>query len=169
MDFILNYSQSHASNEKNLNDIPRLEFSEYQLNLEPINLFDIVESDFMQEVKTFRLDWYNYLSTKVKDDYKEMLSLRISQDLWNEAQLDKNLTHSTFIKAEFSPARWLSFRGQVKTTTHQSKEITVISASIRDGMDSSYQISRVNYTNFNSNWGFSASKNISYAQKLGFF
>ena len=166
MDLTLRHTHLNLSDEEDRSLINSQDFSPYMLNLEPVNLMDAIEADRLEESDIVRFDWNHLVITNFDNNMRELLSLRLSQDLWKEANSPAMEAKSFYAQADFHPARWLQIRAQTKENNQDSKKLNVLSAFIQDGFQSNYQISRVKYPQANNQWIFSLSRRIDHSKRV---
>ena len=168
MDFILTHQHLELSSEKQSQLIPKLDSSDFRLNLEPLNLMDLIEADHLTASNAVRLDWIQNLTTNGDYGTRDLVYLKLTQDLWKESGDPQVEAESFYAQFEFAPARWLRLRGQTKTNDFEARTINIYSALLNDGYENQYQISQINFPDTNKQWALSASKLIDYGKKLLF-
>lgn len=166
MDFTLRHAHLNLSDEEDRSLINSQDFSPFMLNLEPVNLMNTIEADRLEESDIVRLDWNHQVVTDLDNNMRELLSLRLSQDLWKEANSPAMKAKSFYAQADLHPARWLQLRTFTKQNNQDSKKLNVFSAFIQDGFQSNYQISRVKYPEANNQWIFSLSRWIDHSKRV---
>jgi len=166
MNFILTYSDLDLSSSNGARRITPIDASVFSLNLEPLNLMDVIEADQLDDMEVIRLDWHHQVVTNFDSNLRELLSLKISQDLWKETPSLASQDKSFFAQVDLHPARWLQIRGQAKHNKDDSKKLSVFSAIIKDGFQNYYQISRVEYPIASNQWAVTASKLIDSSKML---
>ena len=168
MDFILTHQHLELSSEKQSLLIPKLDSSEFRLNLEPLNIMDLIEADHLISSNAVRLDWIQNLTTNGDYGMRDLAYLKLTQDLWKESSDPQEDAESFYAQFDFAPARWLRLRGQTKTNDFEAGTINIYSALLNDGYENQYQISRIHFPNTNKQWSLSASRLIDYGKKLLF-
>ena len=168
MDFILHHAHLDLSDEGDQSLINSQDFSPFMLNLEPESLMDVIEADRLEESEIVRLDWKHQVMTNFDSNMRELLSLRLSQDLWKEANSPAMEAKSFYAQADVHPARWLQVRAQAKQNNQDSKKLNVFSAIIQDGYQSNYQLSRIKYPRSNNQWVLAVSRWIDHSKKVEF-
>ena len=168
MDFILTHQHLELSSEKQSQLIPKLDSSDFRLNLETLNLMDLIEADHLTASNAVRLDWIQNLTTNGDYGTRDLAYLKLTQDLWKESSDPLVEAESFYAQFEFMPARWLRLRGQTKTNDFQARTINIYSALLNDGFENQYQVSQIHFPDTNKQWALSASKLIDYGKKLLF-
>ena len=168
MDFILTHQHLELSSEKQSQLIPKLDSSDFRLNLETLNLMDLIEADHLTASNAVRLDWIQNLTTNGDYGTRDLAYLKLTQDLWKESKDPLVEAESFYAQFEFMPARWLRLRGQTKTNDFQARTINIYSALLNDGFENQYQVSQIHFPDTNKQWALSASKLIDYGKKLLF-
>ncbi len=168
MDFILTHQHLQLSSEKQSQLIPKLDSSEFRLNLEPLNLMDLIEADHLTASNAVRLDWIQNLTTNGDYGTRDLAYLKLTQDLWKESSDPRIEAESFYAQFDFAPARWLRMRGQTKTNDFEAGTVNIYSALLNDGYENQYQVSQIHFPDTNKQWALSASKLIDYGKKLFF-
>ena len=166
MNFILTHSDLDLSSISDPHPITSSDASAFSLNLEPLNLMDVIEADQLEDMEVVRLDWHHQVVTNFDNNLRELMVLKLSQDLWKNTPSLATQEKSFFAQIDIHPARWIQLRGQAKRTKDFSKNISVFSAIIKDGFQNHYQLSRIDYPLLSNQWAMTASKLIDTSKQL---
>ncbi len=166
MDFIIGYRDLRLQRQKESSSIPKLDASDFRLNLEPISLIDVIEADNLIPNEKVRLEWNHQFDTSGRNGIRELGHLKIAKDLWSQSADSAKGARAFNTQLLLSPADWLHLRSQTKSHDDRANEVRVYSALLKDGYENQYQISRIEFPNDFDQWALSSSKLIDFGIKL---
>ena len=137
-------------------------------NLNPVDLFDLRQTDTIEERHLFRVGLENRFLTRGTDEVpRSLASLLLYQDLLVVRKAGENTFDDFFADLVLSPADWLSLGLQTKLATRTGKvERTALSTRLVDGDLGELDFTLLDYSDFSEQYQVTGIRRLSERQSL---
>ena len=137
-------------------------------NLGPLDLFDLRQTDTIEERHLFRVGLENRFLTRGVDGIpRSLASLLLYQDLLPERKAGENTFDDFFADLVLFPADWLSLGLQSKLDARSGKgERTALSTRLTDGELGELDFALLDYSDFSKQYQVTGIRRLSERQSL---